>query len=185
MNNKFSESNVADFRPDPVRPLFPGCGLGMMGRMKAWIQRVSKGGVTVEGYPPRSIGRGYVVLLGVRKGDTEEDARYLALRTVNLRIFHDAEGKMNRSIQEVGGEILVISQFTLYADTRKGNRPGFVDAAEPAVAESLYEVYVEALRRELGEARVATGVFRAEMQVEILNDGPVSIELKSKTDRGA
>jgi len=167
------------------RRLFPGRGLGMMRRMKAWIQRVRKGSVTAEGHPPRSIGRGYVVLLGVRKGDTEADALYVARRTVELRIFPDAEGKMNRSIRDVGGEVLVISQFTLCADTRKGNRPSFIDAAEPDVAEALYGVYVEAVRRDLGEARVVTGVFRAAMLVEILNDGPVSIELKSKAERGA
>jgi D-tyrosyl-tRNA(Tyr) deacylase len=153
---------------------------GYGGGMKVWIQRVRRGGVTVEGRPPCVIGRGYVVLLGVRKGDTAEDARHLADRTVNLRIFPDEAGKMNRSIREVDGEILVISQFTLCADTRKGNRPSFIDAAEPVHAESLYRLFVEALRHELGPAKVSTGVFGADMLVEILNDGPVSIELKSR-----
>ncbi len=153
--------------------------------MKAWIQRVRRGGVTVAGLPSRVIGRGYVVLIGVRRGDTVQDARYLADRTVSLRIFPDEAGKMNRSILEVDGEILVISQFTLCADTRKGNRPSFVDAAEPAEAESIYRIYVEALTNELGPARVATGIFGADMLVEIINDGPVSIELKSKGEDAA
>lgn len=127
------------------------------------------------------IGRGLVVLLGVKTGDTDENARYLAHRTVNLRIFCDAQDKMNLSVQDVNGQILVVSQFTLYADTRKGNRPGFTDAAPPAEAERLYEVYVEALRRALGNDRVATGRFRTSMTVEILNEGPVTVELT--TDR--
>lgn len=152
--------------------------------MKAWIQRVSRGSVAVEGRPVAAIGRGGVVLLGVRKGDAEADALYLADRTVNLRIFSDEAGKMNRSVLDVGGELLVVSQFTLYADTRKGNRPGFTEAADPAEAEALYGQYVEALRRELGAERVATGVFRATMSVEIVNDGPVSIELKSRSEPG-
>jgi D-tyrosyl-tRNA(Tyr) deacylase len=127
-------------------------------------------------------GPGYVVLLGVRRDDTSEDALYLADRTVSLRIFPDSDGKMNLSIEDVAGEIMVVSQFTLHADTRKGNRPSFIDAADPVLAERLYEEYVAALRRALGEGRVATGVFRADMLVEILNDGPVSIELKSRRE---
>lgn len=145
--------------------------------MKAIIQRAARGNVTVDGETIGSIGPGYVVLLGVREGDTEQAARALACKTVALRIFSDAAGKMNRSIQAIEGEILVISQFTLYADTRKGNRPSFIRAAAPALAESLYELYVEALRAELGAARVHTGRFGAMMQVEIINDGPVTIEL--------
>jgi D-tyrosyl-tRNA(Tyr) deacylase len=123
------------------------------------------------------IGPGYVVLLGVRNGDTGAAAHFLAQKTVNLRIFPDEQQKMNRSIQDIAGEVLVISQFTLYADTRKGNRPGFVDAAPPELAERLYGEYVQALRRALGDNRVATGTFRASMLVEILNDGPVTVEL--------
>jgi D-aminoacyl-tRNA deacylase len=122
-----------------------------------------------------------VVLLGVRPEDTEEDARYLAHRTVNLRIFADEQDKMNRSIEVIAGEVLVISQFTLYADTRKGNRPSFIGAAAPEPARKLYECYVDALRRSLGEARVATGRFGAAMTVEIINDGPVTIELTTDT----
>jgi D-tyrosyl-tRNA(Tyr) deacylase len=148
--------------------------------MKALIQRVSRGSVAVEGRMAGAIGRGYVILLGVAVPDTEADAVYLAERTANLRIFPDAEGRMNLSVRDVGGAALVISQFTLYADTRKGNRPGFTAAAPPDQAERLYHRYVEELRRMLGPDRVATGVFRASMSVEIVNDGPVTIELISK-----
>lgn len=147
--------------------------------MKALIQRVAGGSVAIEKEVKGKIGRGFVVLFGVRSGDTEDDARYLAHKTVNLRVFPDEQGRMNLSIQEVNGEILVVSQFTLYADTRKGNRPSFVQAAPPDVAERLYNVYVEMLRRSLGHSRVATGTFGAMMLVEIMNDGPVTIELKS------
>ena len=149
--------------------------------MKAIIQRVSRGSVTVAGDVIGSIGRGYVVLLGVRDGDTEQDARLLADKTVNLRVFSDDADKMNLSIESIGGEVLVISQFTLYADTRKGNRPSFIRAAAPETADALYEEYVAGLRRALGDSRVATGVFGAMMTVEIVNDGPVTIELT--TDR--
>jgi len=145
--------------------------------MKAIIQRATRGSVTVEGETLGSIGPGYVILLGVRQGDTEEAARALACKTVALRIFADEAGKMNRSIQAIKGEVLVISQFTLYADTRKGNRPSFIRAAAPALAEQLYELYVGALRAEMGPARVRTGRFGAMMQVELVNDGPVTIEL--------
>jgi D-tyrosyl-tRNA(Tyr) deacylase len=145
--------------------------------MKALIQRVTKGKVTIDGETAGEIGTGYVVFLGVRHADAEKDARYLAHRTLNLRVFPDSEDKMNLSVREVDGGILVISQFTLYADTKKGNRPSFVAAAEPGPAESLYNTYVEALRSELGTARVATGRFGAMMRVEIVNDGPVTIEL--------
>lgn len=145
--------------------------------MKAIIQRAARGSVTVDGETIGEIGPGYVILLGVREGDTEEGARALACKTVNLRIFADEAGKMNRSIQDIGGSILVISQFTLYADTRKGNRPSFIRAAAPEPAESLYELYTDSLRAELGPDRVQTGRFGAMMQVEIINDGPVTIEL--------
>jgi D-tyrosyl-tRNA(Tyr) deacylase len=120
-----------------------------------------------------------VVLLGVRHGYTERDAELLAAKTAQLRIFADEADKMNRSLLDVGGEALVISQFTLYADTRKGNRPSFIQSAPPDLAEALYRHYVAHLRRILGEARVATGVFRARMQVRIINDGPVTIELRT------
>jgi D-tyrosyl-tRNA(Tyr) deacylase len=149
--------------------------------MKVLIQRVARGSVTIGGKTVGRIGKGFVVLFAARHGDTEEDARFLAHRTVNLRVFADAQQKMNLALQEVGGQVLVISQFTLYADTRKGNRPSFIGAAAPDAAKALYEAYVAALRRALGDDRVATGEFGAAMLVEILNDGPVTIELN--TDR--
>lgn len=133
----------------------------------------------MDGQVTGAIGRGFVVLLGVKTGDTAEHAKYLAHKTVNLRVFPDADDKMNLSVTDVNGEILVISQFTLYADTRKGNRPSFIQAAAPEEAERLYAEYVAALRRALGEQRVATGRFRASMLVEILNDGPVTVELST------
>jgi len=145
--------------------------------MKVIVQRVTRATVTVEGNVTGSIGKGFLVLVGCRKGDTDADARLLAHKTVNLRVFSDAQDKMNLALDEVSGSVLAVSQFTLYADTRKGNRPSFIDAADPATAETLYNVYVDALRRSLGEQRVATGVFRATMQVELVNDGPVTIEL--------
>lgn len=153
--------------------------------MKALIQRVVRGRVTVDGVETGGVGKGYVVLLGVRKGDAADDAKYLAEKTASLRIFPDADDKMNLSIVDTGGGILVVSQFTLYADTKKGNRPSFIDSADPGPAEELYGVYVGHLRRILGSERVATGVFRARMAVEIVNDGPVTIELCSDGRRNA
>ena len=150
--------------------------------MKALIQRVLRGGVLVEGLPAVSISRGFVVLLGVKNDDTEEDARYLARKTANLRIFPDSDGKMNIALPDIQGQVLVISQFTLYADTRKGNRPSFTRAAPPDTAEPLYLAYVDSLKRILGADKVFTGVFRADMRVEIINDGPVTLELASEDD---
>ncbi|MDD4870711.1 MAG: D-aminoacyl-tRNA deacylase [Kiritimatiellae bacterium] len=147
--------------------------------MKALIQRVSRGNVTVEGQVTGSIGRGFVVLIGVKTGDTEENAQYLAHKTVNLRIFPDKDDKMNLSIMDINGEILVISQFTLYADTKKGNRPSFIQAAIPETAEKLYNEYTNALKRTIGDSRIKTGTFRASMVVEIINDGPVTVELST------
>lgn len=148
--------------------------------MKAIIQRVSRGRVTVADVETGVIGRGYVILLGVKQGDTEAEAAYLAEKTAGLRIFPDDQDKMNLSVVDIGGSVLVVSQFTLYADTRKGNRPGFSEAAGPVEAEHLYEVYTGHLRRILGPDKVATGVFRARMVVEIVNEGPVTIELNSE-----
>ena len=145
--------------------------------MRAVVQRVSSGSVSVGGEVLGSIGPGFVILLGVKTGDTQEDARYLAEKIANLRVFEDAEGKMNRSILEEGGEVLTVSQFTLYGDCRKGRRPSFTDAAAPAEAEALYEKFVSFLR-EMG-LPVATGKFQAMMSVEIINDGPVTILLDS------
>jgi len=145
--------------------------------LKILIQRAASGSVSVDGKTIGQIGRGLVVLVGVRTGDMEEDAAKLAQRTAALRIFPDAEGRMNRSLADIGGEALVISQFTLYADTRKGNRPSFIRAGDPAIAETLYNTYVTELARQPGIAKVATGQFGASMQVELVNDGPVTIEL--------
>lgn len=145
--------------------------------MKALVQRVSRGSVTIDGDVTGRIGPGLVVLLAVRKDDTEKDAEHLAGKTVNLRVFPDDDHKMNLSVFDKGGEVLVISQFTLYGNTRKGNRPSFVDAAPPETANALYETYVAHLRRILGTDRVATGVFQAMMEVEIINNGPVTVEL--------
>lgn len=150
--------------------------------MKALIQRVQRSRVTVEGRVIGETGPGYVVLLGVKRGDTEADARYLAEKTASLRIFPDAEGRMNRSIVETGLSALVISQFTLHADTRKGNRPSFIMAAPAEQARLLYERYLDALKRILGDEKVVSGVFQASMLVEIYNDGPVTIELKSRSE---
>ena len=145
--------------------------------MKALIQRVKCGSVTIDGSVKGEIKQGYVVLLGVKTGDREEDARKLAQKTVSLRIFSDENDRMNLSIIDVSGEILVISQFTLYADTRKGNRPSFIRSGNPELAKQLYEEYISSLRSELTEARVQTGIFGASMEVKIINDGPVTIEL--------
>jgi D-tyrosyl-tRNA(Tyr) deacylase len=145
--------------------------------MKLVIQRVKQASVTVEGECISEIGRGLLVLAGVSHGDTPADARFLARKTANLRIFEDAAGKMNLSVAEVGGEILSVSQFTLYGDCGKGNRPSFIDAARPEQGEQLFKVYVQALK-ELGFAP-HTGQFGADMQVELLNDGPVTIIMES------
>jgi len=145
--------------------------------VRALIQRVTDARVSVEGVVSGSIGAGFVVLLGVADGDGERKARVLAEKTANLRVLEDEDGKMNLSLLDTRGEALVVSQFTLYADTRKGRRPSFVRAARPEEAERLYGTYVDALRS-LG-LRVETGVFGAKMLVEIAGDGPVTIMLDS------
>ena len=146
--------------------------------MKALIQRVSRGSVAVNGEICASIGKGFVILLGVRHGDERESAFFLADKCANLRIFEDAQGKMNLGLREVDGSVLVVSQFTLYAEAQKGNRPGFTLAARPEEAEPLYDLFIGRMRDVLGKERVKTGVFRAMMNVEILNDGPVTILLE-------
>ena len=146
--------------------------------MRAVIQRVSRARVTVEGRVNGEIAAGVVVLLGVGRGDTAEASVYLAEKTANLRIFDDAEGKMNRSLVEIGGAALVVSQFTLYGDTRGGRRPGFSRAAAPQEANLLYEEYVRALRAL--DVRVETGIFQTHMDVELVNDGPVTLLLDSE-----
>jgi D-tyrosyl-tRNA(Tyr) deacylase len=143
--------------------------------MRAVVQRVSRGAVRIGAELVAEIGPGLVVLVGVHVQDTEEEARYLARKVAQLRVFPDEAGKLNRSVREVGGSVLSVSQFTLYGDVRKGNRPGFVLAASPEVARGLYEVFNETLRA-LG-VPVRTGVFGAVMQVEIVNEGPVTLLL--------
>lgn len=145
--------------------------------MKAWIQRVTEASVAIGGETVASIGKGYLVLLGVTHTDTEVTADKIADRIVKLRIFEDENGKTNKSIQDVNGSVVVVSQFTLYADTVHGNRPGFSNAARPELAVPLYERVVARLRVALGEERVGTGRFGADMKVRLLNDGPFSVEL--------
>lgn len=145
--------------------------------MRAVVQRVSRASVTVEGEIVGSIDKGFVVLFGVTHDDTEADAAYLTEKILGLRIFEDDAGKMNLSIADVSGACLVVSQFTLYGDCRKGRRPSFVAAAGPEQAEALYEVFVERMRD--GGICVATGRFRAHMDVELVNDGPVTMLLDS------
>jgi len=144
--------------------------------MRAVIQRVKRGAVSVDGETTGSVDTGLVVLIGATHQDTEAEAQKLAHKTAHLRIFEDEAGKMNLSALDVGAGILVVSQFTLYADCRRGRRPSFTEAAPPEVAEPLIEHFVDQLR-ETGVARVETGVFRAYMLVEIHNDGPVTIIL--------
>jgi len=146
--------------------------------MRAVIQRVSEASVMVGGQTVGAIRQGLMVLLGVARGDTSGDAVYLAEKTCGLRIFEDQQGKMNRSIEDISGSVLVVSQFTLLGDCRKGRRPGFTEAAESGLADKLYEEYV-ALLRQRG-ITVATGVFRAEMKVGLVNDGPVTMLLDSR-----
>jgi len=148
--------------------------------LRAVIQRVRYGSVAVSDQMPQVIGPGLVVLIGACHSDSEEDARLLAHKTAHLRIFEDDVGKMNRSLLDVGGEVLVVPQFTLYADCRRGRRPSFTEAAPPDLAVPLIEAYVSGLRSE-GVSRVATGFFGQHMQVEIHNDGPVTIVLDSAT----
>ena len=147
--------------------------------MKALIQRVSEASVEVGGRRVAEIGQGLLILLGITHGDGPADVEKLARKIPALRIFEDAQGLINRSVADLGGAVIVVSQFTLYADTRKGNRPSFVEAARPEHAEPLYEALVARLRQALGEARVGTGVFGAEMRVRLLNDGPVTVELRT------
>ncbi len=145
--------------------------------MRAVIQRVSEASVTVDGQVVGAIGRGLLILLGVSHTDTATDAALLADKIAQLRIFSDQEGKFNLSVLDVGGETLVVSQFTLYADTRKGRRPSFTAAARPEIAAPLVDAFVDALRAH--NLRVATGVFGAMMQVALINDGPVTLVIDS------
>ncbi len=151
--------------------------------MRVLLQRVSRASVTVDGQVVGAIGPGVVLLVGVRRGDERSIAEWMAQKVAHLRIFEDEAGKMNRSLLEVGGSALVVSQFTLYADVRKGRRPSFIEAAPPDEARPLVEAFADALRR-LG-LPVETGVFGAHMDVELVNDGPVTIWLDSAELRGS
>jgi D-tyrosyl-tRNA(Tyr) deacylase len=144
--------------------------------MRVLLQRVSYASVTVDGRVVGEIDRGFVVLLGVTHGDSEAEARWLANKVAGLRLFEDKEGKMNLSLFDVGGAVLVVSQFTLYGDARKGRRPSFTDAARPEQAEPLVDTFVQQLRQR--DLPVATGVFGAMMKVEIHNDGPVTLMIE-------
>jgi D-tyrosyl-tRNA(Tyr) deacylase len=147
--------------------------------LRALVQRVSGGSVAIGGERRAAIDRGYVILLGVRTGDSREDADYLAGKCAGLRVMEDETGKMNLGLKETGSKALVVSQFTLYGDARKGNRPGFTEAAPPAEALPLYEAFVAKMRELLGRENVLTGEFQAMMQVTIVNDGPVTILIES------
>ena len=145
--------------------------------MRALVQRVSHASVTIDGVVHGKIGQGFLVLLGITDGDTEDDAVYLADKTVKMRVFTDENDKMNLSLLDIGGEMLVVSQFTLYANCIKGNRPSFTEAGNPALAEKLYEYIIAECRKQI--PIVETGVFGAHMQVSMCNSGPFTIILES------
>ena len=146
--------------------------------MRTVIQRVSRAQVSIENTIVGSIGRGLVVFVGIAAEDSKKDLRWIAEKIVNLRIFEDDAGKMNTSLTDIEGEVLIISQFTLYGDCRKGRRPGFSGAAPPLIAEPYYQQFVEEVRSK--GVQVATGTFQADMQVELINDGPVTLLLDSE-----
>ena len=145
--------------------------------MKAWVQRVLEASVRVDGEIIAEIGQGFLVLLGVTHGDTLAQADEMAAKIANLRIFEDENGKANRSLLDIGASVIVVSQFTLYADTSHGRRPGFSNAAAPSLALPLYERTVAKLRELAGEDKVGTGRFGADMKVSLINDGPFSLEI--------
>lgn len=147
--------------------------------MRTVLQRVSKASVTVNGEIITSIGNGLLVLLGVEDADAKEDIEWLTQKIANLRIFNDENGVMNRSVMDVDGDIIVVSQFTLHAQTKKGNRPSYIKAAKPDVAIPIYEEFVKILEQKTGK-KVGTGIFGADMKVELLNDGPVTIIIDTK-----
>jgi len=148
--------------------------------MRALIQRVKEAAVTIDGKPYSSIGKGFVILLGIKQGDTGDAASFLADRCSALRVFEDPDGKMNLGLRDVDGSALVVSQFTLYGDARTGNRPSFTEAARPEVAEPLYALFVNRMKSNIGASKVHTGVFKAMMEVTIVNEGPVTILIDSK-----
>ena len=149
--------------------------------MRVVVQRVDEGSVTIsEKHYEEKIRKGLVILLGIKTGDSEKDVIFLADKCCNLRIFEDKNDKMNLSVKDVDGEMLIISQFTLYGDAQKGNRPGFTDAARPEEAIPLYEKFIKRLKENIGENKVKTGLFGAMMQVSIINEGPVTLMVESK-----
>lgn len=149
--------------------------------MRAVVQRVSEGSVSITSNNYKAeIGKGMVILLGIKTGDTEKDITFLADKCSNLRIFEDDAEKMNLSIKDINGEVLVISQFTLYGDASRGNRPGFTDAARPEEAIPLYNKFIRRMKDNLGEEKIKEGIFGAMMLVKIFNDGPVTIIIDSK-----
>lgn len=152
--------------------------------MRIVMQRVREAKVVIDEKDCASIGRGYVILLGIRQGDTAGDAIFLAEKCSALRVFEDGQGKMNLSLNDIGGSVLVVSQFTLYADAQRGNRPSFSLAARADVAQPLYDLFVERMQKVLGEDRIRTGMFGAMMQVHLVNDGPVTVILESPGNAG-
>jgi D-aminoacyl-tRNA deacylase len=147
--------------------------------MRVVIQRVSKASVTVDGTVTGKIGQGLLVLLGVEDADSDEDIQWLSSKIVNLRVFNDEAGVMNRSVLDLNGNILLVSQFTLHASTKKGNRPSYIRASKPGFAIPMYEKMIAQLQNHLGKS-IATGIFGADMKIELLNDGPVTIIIDSK-----
>ena len=151
--------------------------------MKAVVQRVKSASVTIpEQKYFQEISKGLLILLGIKTGDTEENVNFIADKCCNLRIFEDAEDKMNRSVKEVNGELLIISQFTLYGETAKGNRPSFTDAAKPEEAIPLYEKFVSRIKANLGDEKVKVGIFGAMMDIQLVNYGPVTVLVESKNN---
>ena len=146
--------------------------------MRAFVQRAARAAITINGTPAGTMGAGLVVLLGITHSDSEKDVRYLADKCLGLRIFADENGKMNRSLLDVGGDLMIVSQFTLYGDCRHGKRPGFTDAANPVHAIPLYEAFIARCREAV--PGLLTGEFGADMQVELVNDGPVTLMLESE-----
>jgi D-aminoacyl-tRNA deacylase len=148
--------------------------------MRAVIQRVKEASVTIDGRIVSSIGNGFLVFLGIELADTGEDIDWLSRKIARLRVFGDEDGAMNNSLVDIEGEVIVVSQFTLYASTKKGNRPSFIKAARPEIAIPLYEAFITQLKTEIGE-KVQTGEFGALMDIALINDGPVTISIDSKT----
>jgi D-aminoacyl-tRNA deacylase len=150
--------------------------------LKVVVQRVSSGGVFIESENYKAeINKGFVILLGIRNGDTDNDAIFLADKCTNLRIFEDSNEKMNLSLKDIDGEVLVISQFTLYGDAQRGNRPSFIEAAKPDIAIPIYKKFVRRMKDNLGSEKVKEGIFGAMMEVKIINDGPVTVIIDSKS----